>query len=43
MEPMSQNRQVITTVVVLVVLIGGVLWALWQLGIVKTCLAALNC
>jgi hypothetical protein len=43
MEPMSRNRQIVTTVIVLALLIGGLLWALWQLGVVKECIALLNC
>lgn len=43
MEPMSRNRQIVTTVIVLAVLIGGLLWALVQMGVVKDCLALLNC
>lgn len=42
-DGMSRQRQIVTTVVVLALLIGGALWALWQLGVVKACLAALNC
>lgn len=34
-EPMSTERQVVTTVVVLVILIGGTLLALWQAGAVQ--------
>lgn len=43
MEPMSRNRQIITTVVVLAILLGVTVWGLSQVGVVKECLAALNC
>lgn len=42
-DPMSRNRQIVTTVVVLAVLVGGLLWALVQIGVVKDCLALLSC
>lgn len=40
---MSRQREIATTMVVLALLIGGIGWALIQLGVVKACLAALNC
>jgi hypothetical protein len=43
MEPMSRNRQIVTTIVVLVVIIGGLVLALFQMGVLKECLALLNC
>lgn len=43
MEPMSRNRQIATTIIVLVLLIGGLVWSLWQLGLVRACMATLSC
>lgn len=43
MDPMSRTRQIVTSVIVLVLLVGGIAWAVWQLNLVKVCLAALAC
>lgn len=40
---MSRQREIVTTVVVLTLLIGGVAWALIQIGVLKECMALLNC
>lgn len=30
---MSRNRQIVTSVVVVLLIVGGILWALWETGV----------